>query len=72
MADISGKFDEKFARVAETLAQSLDCGDDIGASAAVFIDGNLWSTFGAAILTVRSPGSGVGIRSFVAIRPQKL
>lgn len=39
MADIKGKFDEKFARVAETLSQSLDCGDDIGASAAVFIDG---------------------------------
>jgi CubicO group peptidase (beta-lactamase class C family) len=39
MADIKGKYDEKFARVAETLSQSLDCGDDIGASAAVFIDG---------------------------------
>lgn len=39
MAEINGKFDEKFARVAETLSQSLDCGDDIGASAAVFIDG---------------------------------
>lgn len=39
MAEINGKFDEKFALVAETLSQSLDCGDDIGASAAVFIDG---------------------------------
>jgi CubicO group peptidase (beta-lactamase class C family) len=39
MANIKGKFDEKFARVAETLSQSLDCGDDIGASASVFIDG---------------------------------
>jgi len=39
MANIKGKFDDKFALVAETLSQSLDCGDDIGASAAVFIDG---------------------------------
>ena len=39
MADISGKFDEKFVRVAETLSQSFDCGNDIGASVAVFIDG---------------------------------
>src|SRR5262247_2788850 len=39
MADIKGRFDDKFARVAETLSQSLDCGDDIGASAAVWIDG---------------------------------
>src|SRR5262245_31103183 len=39
MADIKGTFDKEFARVAETLSQSLDCGDDIGASAAVFIDG---------------------------------
>ncbi len=39
MAEIKGKFDEKFAGVAETLSQNFDCGDDIGASVAVFIDG---------------------------------
>lgn len=55
MADIKGKFDEKFVRVAETLAQSLDCGDDIGASAAVFIDGepvvDIWGGYFDATFT---------------------
>lgn len=39
MAEINGKCDEKFARVSEMLNYSLDCGDDIGASVAVFIEG---------------------------------
>lgn len=39
MAEINGKCDEKFARVSELLNYSLDCGDDIGASVAVFIEG---------------------------------
>jgi CubicO group peptidase (beta-lactamase class C family) len=39
MAEIHGTCNEKFTRVSEVLAQSFDCGDDIGASAAVFIDG---------------------------------
>lgn len=55
MAEIKGKYDEKFARVAETLSQSLDCGDDIGASAAVFIDGepvvDIWGGYVDATFT---------------------
>lgn len=39
MAEIKGKYDEKFARVSEMLNYSLDCGDDIGASVAVLIEG---------------------------------
>jgi hypothetical protein len=39
MAEINGKCDEKFARVSEMLNYSLDSGDDIGASVAVFIEG---------------------------------
>jgi hypothetical protein len=39
MAEINGKCDEKFARVSELLNYSLDSGDDIGASVAVFIEG---------------------------------
>ncbi|MBX7174034.1 MAG: beta-lactamase family protein [Pyrinomonadaceae bacterium] len=39
MAEINGKCDKKFARMSEMLNYSLDCGDDIGASVAVFIEG---------------------------------
>lgn len=39
MADIKGVFNDRFAGVAETLSASLDSGDDVGASVAVFLDG---------------------------------
>lgn len=39
MTEIKGICNEKFIRVRETLAQNLESGADIGASAAVFIDG---------------------------------
>jgi CubicO group peptidase (beta-lactamase class C family) len=39
MITIHGKFDSKFARVRDALAANLDSGADIGASAAVYIDG---------------------------------
>ncbi len=39
MAEINGICDDKFLRVSEVLESNLDSGDDIGASAAVFIDG---------------------------------
>jgi CubicO group peptidase (beta-lactamase class C family) len=39
MADIQGQWDSAFESVAQVLATNLDSGDDIGASAAVFIDG---------------------------------
>src|SRR5262245_14318280 len=37
--DVHGLVTPGFELVRDTLAQSLECGDDIGASAAVFIDG---------------------------------
>jgi len=36
---IHGKFDSKFSRVCDALAQNLESGADIGASVAVYIDG---------------------------------
>jgi len=39
MAEINGKCDGKFIRVSEVLERNLDSGDDIGASTAVFING---------------------------------
>jgi len=40
MADIKGSWNNEFERVVEALAKNLDAGEDIGASAAVFIDGD--------------------------------
>jgi CubicO group peptidase (beta-lactamase class C family) len=49
MADIEGICSETFSRVKETLNRSLDSGADIGASVAVFIDGepvvDIWGGF---------------------------
>lgn len=49
MAEIKGTFDKKFAAVADVLSRSLDSGEDIGASAAVFINGepvvDIWGGF---------------------------
>ena len=39
MAEVKGRFEERFAPVAETFGRSLDSGADIGASAAVVVDG---------------------------------
>src|SRR5438105_10551139 len=39
MADIHGSFDERFTGVRDALADNLDQGLDVGASAAVMIDG---------------------------------
>ena len=39
MANIQGTWNNEFAGVQEALAKNLDSGEDIGASAAVFIDG---------------------------------
>src|SRR5262245_17989739 len=39
MITIHGKFDAKFSRVRDALAANLDSGADVGASAAVYIDG---------------------------------
>ena len=39
MAEISGVCDEKFAAVRQVLSDNIDSGADLGASAAVFIDG---------------------------------
>jgi CubicO group peptidase (beta-lactamase class C family) len=39
MAEIHGTWDERFEGVASTLSASLDAGTDVGASAAVYIDG---------------------------------
>jgi CubicO group peptidase (beta-lactamase class C family) len=39
MADIHGMCSEKFSRVREVFGRNLDTGTDVGASAAVFIDG---------------------------------
>ena len=41
MAEIHGVCDERFAQVSETLAASLDAGQDVGASVAVYVDGQL-------------------------------
>jgi CubicO group peptidase (beta-lactamase class C family) len=41
MAEILGEFDQRFARVAEALARSLDDGLDVGASVAVVLDGEV-------------------------------
>src|SRR5436309_4466476 len=39
MAEVKGHYEERFGPVAEALAQNLDAGADIGASAAVVLDG---------------------------------
>ena len=53
MAEIHGEYQDRFAGVAETLSRQVDEGLDIGASVAVFIDGEPWSTSGAATRTRR-------------------
>jgi len=54
MADIQGTCDDRFAGVAEALAASLD-GDDVGASAAVYLDGqpvvDIWGGYADAART---------------------
>jgi CubicO group peptidase (beta-lactamase class C family) len=49
MAEIQGICTEKFQRVREVFESSLDCGADIGASVAIFIDGeavvDLWGGY---------------------------
>jgi CubicO group peptidase (beta-lactamase class C family) len=39
MAEIHGTFDERFGAVADVLSASLDAGDDVGASVAVYLEG---------------------------------
>jgi len=39
MADVQGTWDQRFDRVAATLASSLEAGTDVGASVAVFLEG---------------------------------
>lgn len=39
MADVKGRYEERFAPVAETFAKHIDSGADTGASAAVVVDG---------------------------------
>jgi CubicO group peptidase (beta-lactamase class C family) len=39
LTEIQGDYDERFARVAEVLAEKLDAGLDVGASVAVYLDG---------------------------------
>ena len=62
MADLDGTCDERFAAVRDALAESLD-NDDVGASVAVFVDGepvvDLWG--GYADRT--GPGRGNATRS---------
>jgi CubicO group peptidase (beta-lactamase class C family) len=54
VADIHGRCDERFAAVRDALAQSLDS-DDVGASAAVFVDGepvvDIWGGYADAART---------------------
>lgn len=49
MADIEGSWDRRFDGVADTLAASLDAGTDVGASVAVFLEGepvvDIWGGF---------------------------
>ncbi len=49
MADIQGTCDSRFAGVQEALANSLDAGTDVGASVAVFVEGqpvvDIWGGF---------------------------
>ena len=45
MADIQGTFDPKFEKMASLLSDSIDAGDDVGASVAVTIDGELVADF---------------------------
>jgi CubicO group peptidase (beta-lactamase class C family) len=39
MAEVQGSYDEKYAAVRDVLAANLDSGEDVGASVAVFVDG---------------------------------
>jgi len=71
MAEIKGICNEKFGRVRETPEKNLESGADIGASAAVFIDGDRWWIFGAVILTKRKPARGKATRSSTLFRPRK-
>ncbi|MGP3917185.1 serine hydrolase domain-containing protein [Nonomuraea sp. 10N515B] len=56
MADIQGTCEARFHEVREMLAASLDGGDDVGASAAVYVDGepvvDLWGGYADAGRTV--------------------
>jgi CubicO group peptidase (beta-lactamase class C family) len=39
MAEIHGNYDDRFGAVAEVLSANLDAGDDVGASVAVYVEG---------------------------------
>ena len=55
MAEIKGDYDERFRGVAEALSGNLDSGRDVGASAAVFLDGrpvvDIWGGYADAART---------------------
>ena len=57
MADIGGTFEPRFEGVAQALSKNLDGGVDIGASAAVVLDGemvvDIWGGYADAALTER-------------------
>lgn len=52
MADIAGTFDDRFSGVRDVLSTSLDNGGDVGASVAVFVDGqavvDIWGGYADA------------------------
>lgn len=45
MADIQGNVPERFAKVADALARSIDDGTDVGASVAIVVDGEMVADF---------------------------
>jgi CubicO group peptidase (beta-lactamase class C family) len=55
VAEINGTYEERFGGVAETLSRNIDDGHDVGASVAVFLDGepvvDIWGGYQDAALT---------------------
>ena len=59
MAEIHGFCDDKFTPVRDVLAQSIDQGEDLGASFAVTIDGEMVvDIWGGHVETNKKPGHG--------------
>ena len=71
MAEIEGKYDEQFKPVADALSRNLDSGADVGASVAVFIEGepvvDIWGGYSDTDQTA----GGNGTRSSTFSRPPR-
>ena len=73
MTDIvGGRWDTRFDKVAEALAEEIISGEELGASIAVDIDGELVADIGAGSLIARKAFPGKRTRSSTSGRAPKL